>query len=445
MKPTAIYIRVSSAVQAKEGDSIPAQLEALTRYVNSRPDLILAGTYIDDGVSGQKYAQRDELQRLLDDVRAGEIQLICFTKLDRWFRSVRHYTATQELLDKHKVDWLAIWEPVYDTTTPSGRLIVNQMMSIAQFEAENTGQRIRAVFEYKAKKGEVLSGSTPPGYSIQDKHLVPNDTADAVRAAFIQYAASGNLRQTMVKMQGRGLPRTQAAFKRMLSNAKYTGLFRGNPSYCPPIIDKALYDDVQRKLRVNIKVSQKHIYLFSGLVVCGECGRKMGGNLRRRHRGNSYSEIYQYRCVGHYCNAHDCPNSKIVCESALEKHLLERLKRDLEGIIWEYDQQQGTQHRIADARMAVQKKIDRLKELYINDLIGLEEYKADKDRLVQELSAIQDDTQNRKDMSAYKNLLSSDIGTIYADFSREERRLFWRTIVKSITMGIDRQYHVEYI
>ena len=149
MKRTAIYMRVSSDKQAQEGDSIPAQRDALIKYVNERDDLVFAGEYLDDGISGTKYSQRDELQRLLDDVSDGNIDLITFTKLDRWFRSVRHYTATQEILDKHNVGWIAVWEPIYDTTTPAGRLIVNQMMSIAQFEAENTGQRIRQVQAYK--------------------------------------------------------------------------------------------------------------------------------------------------------------------------------------------------------------------------------------------------------------------------------------------------------
>ena len=116
MVRVAIYVRVSSDQQVKEGDSIPAQLDALRKYVNSRPDAVIAGEYIDDGVSGQKFT-RDALQALLDAVKAGDVDLIAFTKLDRWFRSVRHYTATQETLDKHGVAWLAIWEPIYDTSS----------------------------------------------------------------------------------------------------------------------------------------------------------------------------------------------------------------------------------------------------------------------------------------------------------------------------------------
>lgn len=108
MKRAAIYMRVSSDKQAQEGDSLAAQRAALMRYIDERPDLTFAGQYIDDGISGTKYSQRDELQRLLDDVRDGKIDLILFTKLDRWFRSVRHYTATQEILDRHGVGWTAI-------------------------------------------------------------------------------------------------------------------------------------------------------------------------------------------------------------------------------------------------------------------------------------------------------------------------------------------------
>ena len=150
MKRTALYVRVSTQTQVNEGDSIPAQREALMKYVADHADLELMGEYIDEGVSGRKY-QRDELQRMLDDVQQGKIDLILVCKLDRLFRSLKWYIKTQEILDKCKVDWLAIYEPMYDTTTASGRLIINQMMSIAQFEAENTSQRIRSVFQYKAK------------------------------------------------------------------------------------------------------------------------------------------------------------------------------------------------------------------------------------------------------------------------------------------------------
>ena len=73
MTRAALYIRVSSDRQAKEGDSIPAQREALQQYV-AKKSYTVAGEYIDDGISGTKYSQRDELQRLLSDVQDGHLQ-----------------------------------------------------------------------------------------------------------------------------------------------------------------------------------------------------------------------------------------------------------------------------------------------------------------------------------------------------------------------------------
>lgn len=208
MKRTAIYLRVSSDRQVQEGDSIAAQRQALTKYIDDRPDLVLAGEYIDDGISGTKYSQRDELQRMLADVEEGKIDLLIFTKLDRFFRSVRHYTAAQAILDKHGVGWTAIWEPIYDTTTPQGRLIVNQMMSIAQFEAENTGQRIKQVQAYKVTQGEVISGNAPYGYRIENKHLVPSEDAESVLLAFQTFERTGSINGSLMELAGvSGLPR----------------------------------------------------------------------------------------------------------------------------------------------------------------------------------------------------------------------------------------------
>ena len=152
----ALYARVSTDVQAREGDSIPAQISALKKYASDH-NYEIAGIFTDDGISGTLLAERDELQNLLDAVRQRKVDLILFTRLDRWFRSIRHYLNTQETLDKFGVAWQAIWER-FETLTPQGRFMVNQTLSFAQYESETTAVRIRYVFDYKKTKHEVLSG-----------------------------------------------------------------------------------------------------------------------------------------------------------------------------------------------------------------------------------------------------------------------------------------------
>ena len=192
---TAVYVRVSTEQQARNGDSVDEQKSTCLDYVKQRENLVLADTYVDEGISGQKL-ERGEFQRLMDDVCDGKIDLIIFTKLDRWFRSLRHYLNTQEILQKYGVDWIAVSQPFYDTTSPQGRAFVAQSMVFAELEAQNAGQRIRAVFDYKYKQGEALSGATPLGYSIVDKHLCPNEDATKVVDMFHYFSETGNLSAT---------------------------------------------------------------------------------------------------------------------------------------------------------------------------------------------------------------------------------------------------------
>lgn len=182
----AIYIRVSTDKQVKDGDSMRDQLATGQKYIDSHENMILVDTYIDDGISGQKL-KRDDFQRLIDDVRAGRIDLIIFTRLDRWFRNLRHYLNTQDILDKHGVSWTAIEQPYFDTSTPHGRAFVNNSMIWAELEAQNDSDRILGVFDDKVDNGEVLSGSTPLGYTIVNKHLVPDDDAPTAVAIFQYY------------------------------------------------------------------------------------------------------------------------------------------------------------------------------------------------------------------------------------------------------------------
>lgn len=429
MKRIAIYVRVSTDKQAKEGDSVPAQLSALKEYVKNHNNYVLIGEYIDDGVSGTSFDKRNELQRLLDDVKKDAIDIILFTRMDRWFRSVRHYSVTQDILDKHHVDWIAIWEPIYDTTTPAGRLIVNQMMAIAQFEAENTGQRIRQVFEYKKQKREVLSGKVPFGYRIENKHLVPDEkNADVVRRLFETYKQTSSLSETQRRMVGTGIPVTKSSMKLLLKKPVYIGSLYGIDDYCEPIVSKELFDEVQRLLSINYKISNnKHEYIFSGLIRCGCCGKGMSGHQTTGHKS-------RYRCNTYFTTVNKCENSKSFNEDAMEEYLLSHL-RDLIGEELrprDYELREEHARDNADRIAALTRKRDRLKELYINDLITLEEYKQDRDQYTQELEALQADRPEKKDRSALEALLKLDIESIYRTLSIPEKRRFWRGIIEYI-------------
>lgn len=437
MKRTAIYCRVSTARQEKEGDSIPAQLDALREYIRQRDDLIPAGEYVDAGISGTK-EDRDELQRMLDDVRAGKIDLIICTKLDRLHRSLRNFLNMQSVLEKHNCNWLAIWEPIYDSSTPQGRMIINTMVNLAQFEAENTGSRIRQVFEYKAQQGEILSGKVLYGYQITDKHLTIDPTAaPIVRALFDEYAKNNSLSDA-VRLAGElGRMTDIRSMKRLLKNRKYIGEYRGNPNYCPPIIERSVFDAVQIGLARNIKQSQKRTYIFSGLLVCAECGRKMAGTNHATRRNGKEYPLTLYRCNGHYSPMVHCSQSRTISETTIEKSVLKAVKAEVDKITIEQSKprQKGAQRATAAKEKAIQRKLERLKAAYLNGAIPLDEYKTDREQLTEELTALKaSEPRNTAPAVRLDKVFTSDFETVYKALNASERRRLWRSVIKEIRM-----------
>ena len=448
LKRVAIYIRVSTDRQAVTGDSMDEQLDTLQNYINSHDDMITAGTYVDDGISGQKL-KRGDFTRLMGDVRAGRIDLIVFTKLDRWFRSLRHYLNTQAALEEYGVNWLAVSQPYYDTSTPHGRAFIAQSMTFAELEAQNDSERILSVFDYKYRHGEVLSGSAPLGYSIVEKHLQPDDNAPVALEIFRYYARTSSLNATISFMEkSRGIVMSQANLKKsILTNTKYIGVFRDNLNYCPAIVPRDLFDDVQRKLEYNVKSSQRYPYIFSGLTVCACCGHSMSGCTQSTSRNKTTGQRYKYpayRCRGAYPN-HRCENRKVMYEKTLEKYILENIKPLLSEYIVEYDVKAAPVVDNQQRRAAILRKIDKLKELYVNDLITLEEFKEDKAAYIAQIAELQDNSEPVKDLTALREFMKMDIAGIYETMANEEKRYLWRSVIKEIRIDENRNIDIIFL
>ena len=174
-----LYIRVSGQEQAIKGLSLEAQQENLEEYARER-GWVIVGTYIDAAKTARKRMyKRTNFLRMLEDVKQDKVDLILFTRLDRWFRSVADYYKVMEILDAHNCGWLTTQEQ-YDTTTAGGRLYINLRLSIAQNEADLCGERIGVVLDSKVKHGTVVSGKIPFGYRINKEkrlEIVPQDAA----------------------------------------------------------------------------------------------------------------------------------------------------------------------------------------------------------------------------------------------------------------------------
>lgn len=443
----ALYIRVSSEDQAENGDSIRDQKERCSKYINDHPHMILQEIYIDDGISGQKL-NRDDFQRLLQDVKNNQINHIIFTKLDRWFRSLRHYLNTQAILEKHNVSWTAIDQPYFDTSTPYGRAFVAQSMTWAELEAQNGGQRVRDVFKTKIQHREVISGKIPRGYQIENKHLVLSNEAPAIRDSIAYFLKTQSMKQTITYMRDTyGIIMTMQTFRTCyLCNEKLTGRFRGVENYCPRIISDEMYQEIQNILsrNLNVRDNQSYPYIFSGLLVCDECGCKISGCQIRVSQKRSSGKVYRYKYPAYECKQYracrNCINRGEIREVTIERYLLEHIGDQLDHYIAEY---QSSGHKVIDNRSKKNKlrnKLERLKDLYVNELISMDEYKTDRTKLEWQLKELPDLEENKEDLLELKKLLNSNFETIYTNFSNEEKRVFWRSIIQEvrITKSVNR-------
>src|SRR2546426_12598193 len=169
----AIYTRVSTD-QGLEQDfnALDAQYDASQAYIRSQAHAgwsLLRAKYEDGGFSGGNI-DRPALRRLLDDVRAGKIDVIVVYKVDRLTRSLADFAKLVELFDKHSVSFVSVTQQ-FNTTTSMGRLTLNVLLSFAQFEREVTSERIRDKIAASKRKGLWVGGMAPLGYDTKDRRI----------------------------------------------------------------------------------------------------------------------------------------------------------------------------------------------------------------------------------------------------------------------------------
>lgn len=440
-----LYIRVSHDEQVKFGYSIDAQLEALKNYCMENNHHII-DTYIDEGISAGSINKRHEFQRMINEAKNGEV--ILFTKIDRFSRNLLDANIVVKRLTEKGVSIKAISEDDIDTLTADGKFIFNLKLSLAERERNKCGERINDVFKYKAQNGEVISGKVPFGYKIENKKYVRDDPkADALLDIFEYYSLHQNLSMSLRYFNDK-YPQYKLEYNNLklrLKNEIYIGKHKYNDNFCPPIIPKELFDKVQDKLNSNIRTPKsKNIFLFSQLVECDTCKRMMAGNKTIRKFNNpnwKKSDYYIYRCNHAYQNRM-CTNRHTLLEKKVEEYLLDNFNALLYQRIVDIELENkkvDNSRRIAQ----IKKKLSKLKDLYLDDLIDKNEYQEDYRRLNDELNTLSKD--KIQDTSRLKELLEINIKETYEKLDREQKRALWHTVINKIVFHEDMSFEISLI
>ena len=262
---SAIYTRVSTEDQAKEGFSLDAQLDKLRSYCKAR-DWSIAGEYIDDGYSGRN-VKRPAYSKMLYEMDKWDILLVI--KMDRIHRNSKNFMLMMEDLKKHEKEFVSMTESL-DTSTAMGRFVMDIIQRIAQLESEQIGERVYTGMEQKARtNGGILGFNIPYGYNYVNGNLQINqDEAKYVKKIFHQYSGGMSMKKISNYLNSKNIPTKHnrkwgsQTVSLILKNPLYCGFLHWedylNPSNHDPIIKNKIFNDVQKLIKKR-NLKRKHI------------------------------------------------------------------------------------------------------------------------------------------------------------------------------------------
>lgn len=262
----AIYTRKSSEEGLEqEFNSLHAQREACEAFIASQRSegwVLVRDQYDDGGISGGTL-ERPGLQRLLEDIEDGLVDVVVVYKIDRLSRSLMDFSKLVEIFDRNGVTFVSVTQS-FNTTTSMGRLTLNILLSFAQFEREVIGERIRDKVAASRKRGIWMGGYVPLGYDVRDRKLVVNDTeAASVRRIFGRFVELGSATVLARELRREGFRNKQGTLidkgylYRLLKNRVYRGEAVHKGTAYPGEHDAIIDDDLWERAHAILQESPR--------------------------------------------------------------------------------------------------------------------------------------------------------------------------------------------
>ena len=348
----AIYTRKSTDEGLdKDFNSLDAQRELAEAFITSQKNegwVCLKDRYDDGGYSGGDM-DRPAVKRLLADIEAGKVDCIVVYKVDRLSRSLLDFARIIETLDRHSVSFVSVTQQ-FNTATSMGRLVLNVLLSFAQFEREIIGERTRDKMSAARRKGKWIGGMPILGYNVAPeggKLVVNEDEAARVRAIFDLYLEHQALIPTVQEMARRGWmnklwrtkrgkergghPFDKSSLLRLLSNFAYVGkvnyhgqIYDGEHQ---AIVGEDLWRNVHGHLRRNgasggRRNCNKYGALLKGLLQCAPCGCAM----THAYTARGSKRYRYYVCVHAQKRGWDTCPTKSVPAAEIERFVVDQIR-----------------------------------------------------------------------------------------------------------------------
>lgn len=356
-KRVAIYCRVSTVEQAQEGYSIDSQYQNIKEYCEREGHEIYK-LYEDRGISGKNIINRPGIKQLLEDAKDNKFDLVLSWKLNRVSRKLLDILNIVEFLNKNNIAFRSLTES-FETETPAGKLQLNIMGAIGEFERETIAENVKMGLLARAREGR-WNGGVVLGYDIVE---LPNEgkkrkntkleinerEANAVRRIFELYSQGYGYKAVVNRVNKEGYKTKRnnefavATVKEILKNPVYIGKIRYNvrqdwskkrrnninqnpilsDGQHEPIIDMETWNKVQVILKERSKKHNKVYdseFPLTGILKCPVCGAGMTISRSTSKRKDGTKKVLEYYSCGNWKNkgASVCKSNSIRVEVADE-------------------------------------------------------------------------------------------------------------------------------
>ena len=397
---TAIYIRVSTEEQAKEGFSINAQTEKLKAYALAK-DWGIYDFYIDDGKSGKDLTGRPEINRMIKDVKDKKVNNVLIYKIDRLTRSTKNLIELVELFNEKDCAFNSLMESI-DTSTATGRMFIKIIGIFAEFERENLVERISFGYEQKTREGNYTNANGVYGYDYipcdgKDKgRLILNEyEKQIIKYIYDSYLSGESMTKICKSLIAQNTPTKrggkwcQSTISSILTNPLYIGKIRYDvsgkrnnhfevESTHEPIISEDTFCRAnelmgKRKKYTPRRYPSENTYFLS-VLFCDKCNMKLT-SLQHKTNGVLYANYGCSNKINGNCNAKGFSHKKM--EQAFTEYISKVETFTPENI--KNDGEKNKKEELVELNKKLsklKKQVSDLKSLFLEEKITFEEYRS---------------------------------------------------------------------
>jgi site-specific DNA recombinase len=323
------YIRVSTIIQVKEGESLSTQKQQIVDYAKNK-GWELGDIYSDEGISGAKIEYRSEFQRMVQDAKQGKFEVVIFTKLSRLARNAREYMNLSHDLEEHGITLVSIKENI-DPTTRTGKMMAGILALFAEWEHETIKEQMYENKMIRWREQRTFIGRPPYAYywNKEKKQLEINEGEAKVYHLLVDMYLNQKMsfqdmciKLKKIGIKGKRAYWSSATISYTLKNPAYYGNYVVNqyiyedgvrgvgskrtkqrkPSsehitfQIPPLISKTQWDRIQKQTEFNKRKSKRsdktEDLIMRDVLICGRCGGRVKPRVGKVRKDGTVPRYY---------------------------------------------------------------------------------------------------------------------------------------------------------